>query len=287
MKTIFRLFRVQQYVKNLFIYLPLFFGVVITDIPIFLRTLLAASLFCLATSSVYILNDLLDIEVDRKHPLKKNRPLAAGEISKTVAIILMIVLAVFALTGAYLLKTQIVAIFLAYIIMNVLYSTVLKHIALIDVTIIAIGFILRLMVGSSISGVHLSIWIILMTFLLALFIALAKRREDVFLYLQNSEITRKIVDGYNLEFLNIAMIIMAAVLIIAYIMYTISPEILARPRGHETYLTVILVILGILRYLQLSIVFNNSGSPTKVVLKDRFLQLIIVIWIVTFWLLIY
>lgn len=287
MKAILQLLRIQQYVKNVFIFLPLFFGVIITDPRVFFRTLLAASFFCLAASSVYILNDLLDIDEDRKHPLKKDRPLAAGKISKSTALLLLAVLAVSALAGSYLLKSRVAAILLVYMAMNALYSTVLKHIALIDVTVIAIGFILRLFVGSSISGVPLSIWIILMTFLLALFIALAKRREDVLLYLEKGEISRKVIDGYNLEFLNIAMIVMAAVLIISYIMYTISPEILARPNGHLTYLTVILVILGILRYLQLCLVFNNCGSPTKVLFKDRFLQAVIVGWIVTFWLLMY
>lgn len=288
-KDFIKLMRVQQYVKNLFIFLPLFFGFALSNIDSLARTAAACALFCLVASAVYIFNDYRDCEDDRKHPVKRDRPLAAGRISKKSALIVMAVLAAAGCGGAFLLNRNIFYIMLAYIVMNVLYTMVLKHIALVDVMVIAIGFVLRLFVGSIASEVDLSMWIIIMTFLLALFLAFGKRREDVFIYLEKGEKARKSIDGYNIEFLNISMIIMATVTIIAYIMYTISPNILKSANNHsdKIYLTVLWVILGILRYLQKSFVYNETGSPTRVLYTDRFLQIVLLGWIISFGLLIY
>ncbi len=288
-KDFIQLMRVQQYIKNLFIFLPLFFGFVMSDLDSLLRTAAAFVLFCLVASAVYIFNDYRDCEDDRKHPVKRDRPLAAGRVSQRSALIVMAMLAAAGCGGAVLLNRQIFYLMLIYIAMNVLYTMVLKHLALIDVMVIAVGFVLRLFVGSIASDVALSMWIIIMTFLLALFLAFGKRREDVFIYLEKGQKARKSIDGYNIEFLNVSMIIMATVTVIAYIMYTISPNILMRAHAHsdKIYLTVLWVIMGILRYLQKSFVYNDTGSPTRVLLTDRFLQLVLLGWIVSFGLLIY
>lgn len=289
MRHFLRLMRIEQYVKNLFIFIPIFFGLEITDLPVLLKTTLAFLLFCLTASAVYIFNDYFDRGEDKKHPIKKDRPLASGAVSAAAALVLMAVLAVLGLGGAFLLDYTVLTIMLIYIVINVLYTVVLKHVAIIDVVIIALGFVLRLFIGSAVSQVQLSMWIIIMTFLLALFLAFGKRREDVFLYLQKGEKARRSVDGYNIEFLNIAMIIMATVIIISYVMYTISPNILQRASAHadKAYLTVLWVIVGILRYLQKSFVYNETGSPTKVLLTDRFLQVVLAGWAVSFVILIY
>lgn len=287
MKNYVSLLRIHQYVKNLFIFLPVFFGLQITNFPILLKTAVAFLAFCLTASAVYIFNDYFDCEDDRKHPVKKDRPIASGAVSKKTALVLMVFLAAAGLAGSVAVDPAILAITLVYIVLNIMYTAVLKHVAIIDVMVIAIGFVLRLFIGSASSGVQLSMWIIIMTFLLALFLAFAKRREDVLLYLEKGEKARKVIDGYNIEFLNVSMIIMSTVIVISYIMYTISPVILSRNHGDKIYLTVIWVILGVLRYLQQTMVFNSTGSPTKTLLKDHFLQLVIVGWIISFWVLIY
>ena len=177
-------------------------------------------------------------------------------------------------------------ILLAYVLMNFAYSYRLKHIAILDVTIISIGFILRLFVGSVVTGVTLSMWIVIMTFLLALFMALAKRRDDILVFMDTGKRVRKVIDGYNLKFLDTAMAIMAAVVIVAYILYTNSTAIALRDNGELLYLTSLFVIVGILRYLQITYVEEASGSPTRILIKDRFMQLDLLAWVaVFFWIL--
>ena len=174
-----------------------------------------------------------------------------------------------------------------YFIMNVLYTLRLKHIPILDVTIISIGFVIRIMVGGFVveGHVHISMWIVLMTFLGALFLALAKRRDDVLLAADGREV-RKSIKGYNLEFINGAMMIMASVLIVSYISYTISEDVQQR-FGENLYLTVIFVIVGVLRYMQITFVEEKSGSRTKVLLSDRFVQLTAISWLLQLGLLIY
>ena len=180
------------------------------------------------------------------------------------------------------LSLKAVGILAAYVVMNIAYSFYLKHVAILDVVIIAVGFALRLFIGSAVTDIPLSKWIVIMTFLLALFMALAKRRDDVLIYLDTGKKMRKVIDGYNLQFLDTAMAIMASVVIVAYIIYTTSPEVIARVHSEYLYLTALFVILGIMRYLQIAFVLKDSGSPVKIVLKDRFMQLILLGWIVSF-----
>lgn len=276
------LLRVHQWVKNTFIFLPLFFGARVSDTAAMKRTAIAFVGFCAAASAVYIFNDSVDIEDDRRHPRNRNRPLASGAVGRTSAHILIAVL--FAAGAAtYLLIDRDAFLLLGfYILLNVLYTIRLKHVPLLDVVIISFGFVIRIFVGSTVSGVALSIWIVIMTFLLALFLALAKRRNDVLIYLETGEKMRKSVDGYNMEFLNSSMMIMASVVIVAYILYTVSPDVQAKMHTDKLYLTALFVVLGILRYLQITIVESNSGSPTAILLRDRFLQLILLGWIAMF-----
>jgi len=274
--------RPHQYIKNLFIFLPLFFALKITDTDLLFNAVIAFIAFSLTASAIYTLNDYHDIEEDKQHPKKKFRPLASGVISKSQAIIIMSVLFVagFALMSVLSLKAA--GILLAYVVMNIAYSYYLKHVAILDVVIIAIGFALRLFIGSAVTGIPLSMWIVLMTFLLALFMALAKRRDDMLIYLDTGKKMRKVIDGYNLQFLDTAMSIMASVVIVAYVIYTSSTEVIARVNSEYLYLTGIFVILGVMRYLQVALVLKDSGSPTKIVLKDRFMQLTLIGWVLTF-----
>ncbi|MFH0702754.1 MAG: decaprenyl-phosphate phosphoribosyltransferase [bacterium] len=282
-----KLLRIHQYVKNLFIFLPLFFTLKITDPILFIKAVAAFVAFSLIASTIYIFNDIRDLDEDKNHPVKKHRPLTANKIPLNYAVILMLVLFFTGNSIAYFLNINLLFILLLYFILNVLYSLGLKHISIIDIFIISIGFVLRIFAGSVTTNTSLTIWIIVMTFLLALFLALAKRRDDVFLMNKGNNITRKSIDGYNLVFIDSAMTIMASIIIVSYIFYTISSEIIEKFNSHYLYLTTLFVILGIMRYMQISFVEKKSGSPTLVLLRDKFLQFTVLGWIITFVILIY
>ena len=282
LSAIFKLMRPHQYVKNIFIFLPLFFALKITDIPLFTDAIIAFIAFSLSASAIYTLNDFRDIEEDRDHPQKRFRPLASGAVTKLQAIIIMILLFSIGFFLMASLSFNATLILATYVIMNITYSFYLKHISIVDVTTIAIGFVLRLFVGSAVTNIHLEIWIVIMTFLLALFMALAKRRDDVLIYENTGKKMRKVIDGYNLQFLDTAMSIMAAIVIVAYLMYTTSTEVVQRVGSEYLYLTSFFVIIGIMRYLKMTFIHKDSSSPTKIVLKDRFTQLVLLAWILSF-----
>jgi len=284
MKTLslIRLMRLHQYIKNLFIFLPLFFALKIMDIPLLIHAFIAFIAFSLVASAIYTFNDYHDIEEDRQHPIKRNRPLASGAITKSQALIIIAILVVGGVGLMTTLSFKAVGILSVYVVMNIAYTFYLKHIAILDIVTIAIGFVLRLFIGSAVTDIPLSMWIVVMTFLLALFMALAKRRDDVLIFLDTGKKMRKTVDGYNLQFLDTSMAIMASVVIVAYTIYTTSPEVIARVHSEYLYLTALFVILGVLRYLQVAFVFKDSGSPTKIVLKDRFMQLTLLGWVISF-----
>lgn len=267
--------------------MPLFFGLKFTDTGLLVKTFIAFASFSFVASAIYVFNDYCDVEQDRNHPKKRARPLASGSISKRSAIWLMIVSLVVGVGIATVLSKTVVYLILAYFVLNIAYTLKLKHIAIVDVFIISIGFILRLIVGAETGGVQLSMWIILITFLLAMFLALAKRRDDLIIYLESGYKGRGVIDGYNTEFLNASMIVMVSVVIVSYIMYTVSLDVVAKMHSDKLYMTVIFVVLGLMRYMQLTFVEKKSGSPTEVLLRDRFLQLSILGWLLAFVLIIY
>ena len=287
MRNIFTLTRPHQYVKNLFIFLPLFFAGQITDLELLLNVSIAFVAFSVTASAIYIINDLQDIEEDRQHPRKKYRPLAQGNVSKKNALFLMSILFIVGISMMATLSLTAFGILSAYITLNIGYSYYLKYIAILDVTIIAIGFVLRLFVGSKVSEVPLSMWIVIMTFLLALFMALAKRRDDVHLFLKTGKKMRKVTGNYNLKFIDGLLIIMASVVIVTYVLYTTSIEVVQRLQSEYIYLTALFVILGLMRYLQLAFVENESSSPTMILLKDKFMLLTVLAWVFSFALIIY
>jgi len=282
LNPIIKLIRPHQYIKNIFIFMPIFFIGHITNIELILITTTAFVAFSISASAVYIFNDYQDIDDDRKHPEKKHRPLASGSITKKFAITLIGVFFIIGISIMATISFQVVGILCIYITLNIAYSLYLKHIAILDVSIIAICFVLRLFIGSSATGTALSMWIIITTFLLALFIALAKRRDDILFFLNTGKKMRRAIDGYNLQLIDGAMMIMASVVIVTYILYTTSIEVLQRMQSEYLYLTALFVILGIMRYLQISFVENNSGSPTKIVLRDKFMQITILAWTFSF-----
>jgi len=281
-QNILKLIRPHQYIKNLFIFAPLFFVGQIANIELFLNLVVTFIAFSISSSAIYIVNDFQDIEEDRQHPEKKYRPLASGTISKKTAIVLMNTFFIVGISLMATLSLQALGILCIYIALNFGYSFYFKRIAILDVTIISIGFVLRLFVGSAVIEIPLSMWIVIMTFLLALFLALAKRRDDVLIFISTGKKMRKAISGYNLQFIDGAMMIMASVVIVSYILYTTSIEAFQSSQSEYLYLTALFVILGIMRYLQIAFVESDSGSPTKIIFNDKFIQGTILAWILSF-----
>jgi decaprenyl-phosphate phosphoribosyltransferase len=285
--ALLRLMRIHQWSKNLFIFLPAFFALKLLHQNIIITLILTFVGFSFLASAIYLFNDLFDIEDDKLHPTKRTRPLASGAVTKNEAIILIVCLLLIAAILFFMLGNVAAAVIAGiYLLQNILYTVKLKHIAILDIMLIALGFVLRIFIGGAVTNTTLSHWIILMTFVLALFLALAKRRDDVFNYEQTGQKARRNIQGYNMAFLNVGITVMATIIIVCYVMYCTSPEIILR-FGDKIYLTSFFVILGVLRYLQLTFVWYISGSPTMVLLKNTFLQLIIIGWIVSFFLIIY
>ncbi|MCR5248205.1 MAG: decaprenyl-phosphate phosphoribosyltransferase [Paludibacteraceae bacterium] len=294
LKEALKIVRPQQWVKNLFVFLPIFFDKHLFEIEYLLPTIVVFVAFCAIASSIYCLNDIFDVESDRVHLQKRERPIASGKISKQTAYIIMIICATVSaisiIIGDFSLgdnKSILGIIILTYFFMNIAYCIGLKNKAIVDIFIIAIGFVLRVLAGGFASGIWLSQWIILMTFLLSLFLALAKRRDDVVLFQETGEKTRKNVDTYNIPFLNAAISIVGSVTLVSYIMYTLSPEVTERFGSQNLYLTSGFVLAAIIRYIQITFVDENSGSPTKILLHDHFIQTCIIGWLLSFGIIIY
>ena len=294
MKDIVLLLRPHQWLKNGFIFLPLFFDRHLFDIEYFIPSVLMFLSYCFAASSIYCFNDIWDVDADRKHPKKCKRPIACGAISKTCGYVLMIICFIISYAIIFLNDWKIgmgsfalYGIIAFYILMNITYCVKLKQVAIVDVFVIAVGFVLRIMAGGFATGIYLSHWIVLMTFLLALFLAFAKRRDDVVMYEESGVMMRKNVNRYNLTFMNQAIAIVASITMVCYIMYTVSPEVIERFHSSYIYVTSVFVLAGIIRYLQITIVDVKSGSPTKVLMNDRFIQTCLLGWLTVFALILY
>ena len=276
------LLRPHHYIKNLIVLAPLFFSQKLLEPIPLIYSVAAYVAFCLAASSAYIFNDFRDKEFDKLHHRKKKRPLAAETVAPKTAIIAMTVCALGSVTIAAFISYRCLFIIIGYLVLNIAYSIGLKHFAIIDCTIIAFFFLFRLFMGATATSITLSNWIVVVTFLLAFFIALGKRRSDVMIYLNSSNKTRKSIDGYNLAFLDVTLPLMASVVIVAYTMYTTSQEVTLNTGKDYLYVTALFVVIGILRFLQRVYVYKDILSPTAMLLKDHFLQLIIICWICAF-----
>lgn len=286
-RIVFNLVRVEQWVKNLFLFTPAFFGGTLLHVNTLLEVVLAFFTFSFAASSIYIFNDLQDVEFDRLHPKKSKRPIAAGIVGELSAKIIFVFLFVSSFLNAFFINKEFGYLVAIYLLMNILYTKKLKQIAIIDLNCIAIGFVIRVLAGGVVGGVHVSKWLVIMTFLLSLFLALAKRRDDVLLEKDTGQKMRKAITGYNVHFIDQSMIVMAAVMIVGYLMYVLSPEVTARMHSDNLYFSSIFVVIGVLRYLQITFVEINSGSPTKILLSDRFTQLNLLAWVLFFFIIIY
>ena len=289
-RHIIKVARPTHWIKNLFVFLPVFFGGGLLNTSEAVSAALTFLSFSLAASAIYCLNDIIDVNADRAHPVKCTRPIASGAITIPQAYGMMALSMLVSIVLMFLLpagQTKTIFVIVAYFVINVAYCLRLKEYAIIDVCIIASGFVLRILAGGYATGVQLSKWIVLMTFLLTLFLAFAKRRDDVLRMNTTGQAPRANTSRYNLTFINQAITITAGVMLVCYVMYTVSPEIIAQFATDKLYLTSILVILAILRYLQISFVDEKSGDPVKLALSDRATQLILLAWLLSFLVIIY
>lgn len=290
--NLLKLIRPHQWLKNVFVMIPMFFGGSLLDPSDIRASVVTFFAFSFIASSVYCFNDIIDVEADRRHPVKCKRPIASGAISVRSAWALMALMFLLSVGTVCLLDTyshviNVGLVILIYYILNILYCSKLKQYAIVDVCIIAFGFVLRVLAGGFAADIALSKWLVLMTFLLTLFLSFAKRRDDVLRMNETGEPPRKNTIRYNLTFINQAITITASVTLVCYIMYTVSPEVVNRFHSDLLYLTSVFVLLGLLRYIQITVVDKRSGDPTKMMLRDRFTQCVVLLWALTFLVLIY
>ncbi len=279
--------RPKQWTKNVFLFAALVFDRQLTAIHSFERTFLAFIIFCFLSSAVYLINDVMDIEADRNHPIKKNRPIASGKLPVPIAIITAGLLIILCLVSSYLLSISLAIISAIYFLLNLAYSKWLKHIPLLDVMIIASGFVLRVAAGVSVIHVQrFSPWLYVVTTLFALYIGFGKRRAELTVLTDNSPSShRKVLDGYSIDFLDQLITIVSATTIISYSLYTFSAPNL--PENHVMMLTVPFVLYGVFRYLYMIKMKNAGGEPEELILKDRPLQATVLLWGLTVLLIFY
>lgn len=275
--AVLRSMRPRQWAKNVFVFAALAFDVQLLSRAPLTRTIAGFFVLCLASGTVYLINDLADLEKDRVHPVKRNRPLASGALSPRAAIFATLLLAALTAGASLALAPTFAALVLLYIVINVAYSFLLKHVPIVDVLVVASGFVLRVGAGVTLIQVErFSPWLYVCTTLLALLIGFGKRRAELTLLSDAANSHRRVLDGYTVEFLDQLIVIVSGTTIIAYALYTFSADNL--PGNHLMMLTIPFVIYGIFRYLYLIHVENLGGAPEELVLTDRPLMASIVFW---------
>jgi 4-hydroxybenzoate polyprenyltransferase len=277
LSAILRSMRPKQWAKNVFIFAALVFDGQLFAPDALLQTLAGFGLLCLISSSVYLLNDIADLDADQQHPTKRFRPIASGELPVSIARWLAAAMTVVALTLSFLLRISFGGIVATYFVLNLLYSLWLKHVPILDVLTVSSGFVLRVAAGVSLITVErFSPWLYVCTTLLALLISFGKRRAEILLLAEGANSHRKVLDGYSLPLLDQLVVIVSSSAVMAYSLYTFSAENL--PDNHLMMLTIPLVIYGIFRYLYLIHVEGAGGAPEEIFIQDRPLQATVAIW---------
>lgn len=279
--------RPAQWVKNGFVFAALIFSRNLLDWHRAGRVAAAAALFCLLSSAGYLFNDILDAPEDRQHPVKRSRPVAAGRLSARLAASLAVLLALTALAGAWALDTEFFLVAAAYGVLNGLYSLYLKRVMLLDVFVIATGFVLRVLGGGVVIHVEISAWLIVCTTLLALFLALTKRRQELVLLGGNASDHRSTLAHYSPYFLDQLIGIVTASALMSYALYTLSADVATKFPGKRLELTIPFVLFGIFRYLYLVHQTSEGGNPTRLLLTDRVLLTVVLMWAAAVVLIIY
>jgi 4-hydroxybenzoate polyprenyltransferase len=285
-RGLIRTMRPKQWHKNGFIFLPLIFDIKLLNLTYFSRTLAGFALLCLASSTIYIINDLADIEKDRRHPTKRHRPLASGQLAPSVAAAAAAVLVLITLPLSFLLNPVFGLIVAGYLVMQLAYSFSLKHVVILDVLTVSAGFVLRVAAGVAlVDVVRFSPWLYVLTTLLALFLSFGKRRHELLLLKEDANSHRASLEDYNLPLLDEMIGMVTATTVIAYSLYTFSAENL--PKNHTMMLTIPFVLYGIFRYLYLIHAKGEGGAPDEVALRDRPIQITVVLWALACFLILY
>jgi len=279
MWELFRALRPQQWIKNLFVYAPLIFSQNVLNQALVLRATLAFLAFCLISSAVYLLNDLRDIEEDRQHPLKAHRPLASGRLKRSTAVAALAIIAPAGFLVALLVNRSFVFIALGYFALQIAYTLWLKHVVILDIFVVASGFLLRVVAGGFAIRVYLSSWLLICTTLLALFLAMGKRRHEIVLMEGRAASHRPILKEYNIYLLDQMISVVTASTLLAYCLYTISEETVAKFGTRNLIFTVPFVLDGIFRYLYLIHQKAEGGTPESLIIRDKPLLAAIALWI--------
>jgi 4-hydroxybenzoate polyprenyltransferase len=278
--------RPRQWIKNCVVFAALIFAKKLADPPRLLHAWIAFALFCLVSGAVYIVNDLCDADRDRRHPVKARRPIASRALGTVPALTSATLLLTAALMGGFILSPPFGAVLLIYLVLNLVYSLWLKEVVIVDVMMIAAGFVLRAIGGAVAIDVSISTWLILCTILLSLFLAFCKRRQELS-SLQEAHEHRSILREYSVEFLDQMISVVTSSTVIAYMFYTVSPEVESNLGTKHLYLTVPFVLYGIFRYLYLVHQKGVGGSPTQALLTDGPLLVCVGLWGATVILLVY
>ena len=276
-----RLLRPRQWLKNVFVFAGLIFSRQFFYPDSIEKSIYAFVVFCLLSSCGYIINDILDYKEDRAHPVKSKRPIAAGKISRGQAAVVGALLLVLSLCSAYLLGAKFSYVCLIYLTVIVLYSTAIKNIVILDVLVVALGYVLRAIAGATVIAVEISSWLLLCTLLIALFLAISKRRTEIVLLGEGATKHRRILSQYSLGLLNQMIAVVTAACIVAYCLYTLAPETVVKFGTRNLIFTVPFVIYGIFRYLYITYQKVEADIPEKALISDLPLQVCLVLWILT------
>ena len=279
--------RPQEWTKNLLVFSGVIFSKSLTDINNLWVTLLGFAVFCAASSCIYLLNDLCDLDADREHPVKRNRPMASGMLNITVARIAMFGLFLTAAIGSFALNRSFAFVVAVYLLTCIAYSLRLKDIVILDVILIASGFVLRAVSGAVLINVAPSEWLVLCTSMVALLIGFGKRRHEIVLLEENAQNHRRSLSDYSIEFLNSIMNICAGAAVVTYALYTRADETVARVGSSAMLITIPFVVYGVFRYLFLIYKHQAGGDPVQILLHDRPTLLNLILWIVTVGIVIY
>jgi 4-hydroxybenzoate polyprenyltransferase len=270
--------RPTQWPKNSFVLAPLVFGRLLGDARAVERGLLAVVAFCLASSAVYLVNDLKDREEDRRHPVKRLRPIAAGTLPVPVAVAAAVVLALGAAAIAYALPGAFALALGAYLALNVLYTAGMKHVVILDVMIISFGFVLRVLAGAAATEVVVSSWLILCTIFLSLFLAFSKRRHELVLLADAATEQRRVLNDYSPAFLDQMINVVTASAVVSYALYAVAPETVQKYHTENLVYTIPMVLFGIFRYLYLTYHLTGERNPTEAILRDAPFLINMVVW---------
>ncbi len=279
MMLLLRSLRPEQWLKNGFVLAPLIFSGSLTDGQAVFRSLLAVVAFCAAASATYLVNDVLDREADRGHPVKRNRPIASGAVGVGQALGTALILVIVGAATAWFLGGWFPAVLGAYLVITLLYSTLLKQLVFVDVLVVALGFVLRVVGGAVAIEVPVSRWILLCAYLLALYLALGKRRSELVLLGEEAGNHRVVLGHYTLPMVDQAISVVLGATVLAYTLYTVAPDTVAKVGSEGLMATVPVVLYGLFRYLYLLHRHELGGSPTKALLTDRPLLVCVLLWL--------